>query len=205
MSSWLPGAQHPTARAPCHTLPGQAGPARACQAAGKQVGQEPAAPPGQPQASCATGTEPTETQADPKPTTWGDTALPGDSGGTSTHPRGSIPRAATGDTPSWGETPQLGDPRSVPGGTVSRGGKSLSPAGTGLHPAASRSTLARKGTLSCPHGTLGHSTGVGGFGGTHMYRDRGGVGGVGSRNQKRGPQGDSGTPVTEAGRCCGTP
>lgn len=58
---------------------------------------------------------------------------------------------------------------------------------------------------SCPHGTLGHSTGVGGFGGTHMYRDRGGVGGVGSRNRKRGPQGDSGTPVTEAGRCCGTP
>lgn len=168
VSSRLPGAQHPMARAPCHTLPGQAGPARACRAAGKQVGQEPAAPPGQPQASCATGTEPTETRADPKPTTWGDTALPGDLGGTSTHPRGSIPGVATEDTPSWGGTPQQGDPMSVPGGTVSRGGKSLSKAGTGLHPAASRSTLAREGTLLSPWHTGTQHRGWGFWGDTHV-------------------------------------
>lgn len=49
----------------------------------------------------------------------GGTALPGDCRGTSTHPRGSVPKP--GDTASWG------DPRCVH--PVSRDGPSLSPAG----------------------------------------------------------------------------
>lgn len=168
----------PPARALCHTPLGQAGPARACRAAGKQVGQEPAAPPGQPQAGCATGTEPTGTRADPRPTTQGAIALPGDSGGTSPHPRGSIHRAAMGGHPALGGTPQLGDPRSVAGdprsvagGTVSRGGQSLTPAGMGPHPAASRSTPAAEGTplsLSPRHSGTQHGEWAF-WRGTHTY------------------------------------
>lgn len=109
----LPRAQHPRGTSPAP--PGQAGPARACRAAGNRLGRswwlrwaspEPAAP----WARSPRGHEQTPNQPP------GATALPGDTGGTSTYPGGSIPRAAMGDSLSWGGMPQLGDPSSVPGG-----------------------------------------------------------------------------------------
>lgn len=175
-SSRLPRAWHPTARAPCHAPPGQAGPARACQAAGNRSGRsrwlcqasaEPAVPPAQ--SPRGHGQTPNPPPREPRPSlgTWGAQA-----------PTPGVPSLKTGTHTVLGGHCSQGTPglsRGTPG--LSRGRAQSAEiacpcpqlGGVPVPPQAGVPWPGRGHLCPCPHARRGHAGtqhwGWGGLGG----------------------------------------